>query len=145
MSADASTPPTPALVPGASCSTTCGPRTANSPSPITSTTTPSSSAATPTSLIRAISRTPPALTAVVKTSSSVPSSTALAAPDGDVTDGSPPTSWKPSHTDGSTICSAIAAAARATTQPRSIIQPASQPRNPFDSCFAHWYTDPASG
>ncbi len=36
---------------------------------------------------------------------------ALSAPVGDVGEGSPPKIWKPSHTAGSTACSAIAIAA----------------------------------
>ena len=74
-------------------------------------TTPMSSQVTPTEFTIAVIRTLVALSTVVATSSRQPSSTALAAPSREASDGSVPTSWNPLQTAGSTTCKAIAAAA----------------------------------
>ena len=59
----------------------------------------------------AISRIPMMLIAVVTASKMTPSSTAFRAPVTEVGEGSPPRIWKPDQMDGSTACSAMAAAA----------------------------------
>ena len=69
---------------------------------------------TPAALMVAIRLTPSALMIVATTMSTVPSRTALVAPLFEVNDASPPTSWKPLHTSGSTDCSAMAMAATLT-------------------------------
>ena len=61
-------------------------------------------------LIRDIQLTPMQLMKVVRTRSTDPSSTALAAPLDEVSALSSPMIWNPLHTLGSTTCKAIAAA-----------------------------------
>ena len=89
--------------------------------------TPTISQVTPMLLIRDIQLTPMQLMMVVSTSSTEPSSTALAAPLGEVSAVSSPTIWNPLQIDGSTTCSAMAAAEAVTICARIMNQPANQP------------------
>ena len=82
---------------------------------------------TPALLMTAISRIPMMLTVVVTASRMQPSSTAFCAPLDDVGEGSPPRSWKPDQMDGSTACSAMAAAATVRICPMIMTQPVNQP------------------
>ena len=61
------------------------------------------------------------------TSSTDPSSTALAAPEGEVRAGSSPMIWKPDQMLGSTTCRAMAAAEAVTIWARIMNQPPNQP------------------
>ena len=120
------------------CSTTDGPGSAWPNSRITSSTTPISSQVTPTELTIAVRRTLEAFRAVVTTSSRQPSSTALAAPSRDASEGSLPTIWKPDHTAGSTTCNAIAAAATVMICAMTMVQPANHPQTAPPRRRDHW-------
>ena len=93
----------------------------------------------------AISRIPMMLIAVVTASRMQPSSTAFCAPLADVGEGSPPRSWKPDQMDGSTACSAMAAAATVRICPMIMTQPVNQPNVCPASRDDHWKIAPEIG
>lgn len=94
--------------------TTAGPRSLCANSRTISRMTPMISMMTPAALMAAIRFTPRALMIVATTMSTVPSTIALVWPLLVSSAGSPPTSWNPLHTSGSTDCNAMAIAATLT-------------------------------
>ena len=75
-----------------------------------SATTPTISQVMPMALIFAMTWTPIALITVAMAIRIVPRMIALVAPDVEDSEDSPPNSWKPDHTSGSTLCRAMAMA-----------------------------------
>jgi hypothetical protein len=129
MKADAPPPP---------CTVTEGVRSECVKSSMMISSAPAISAVTPTRLTSDITLLSRRLTAVVSTSSAMPSTAALAAPSEETGEVSVPISWKPDHTGGSTTCSASAAADTTTICPSTMIQPAYQPKTALLSRLDHW-------